>query len=90
MFKTLFLRLMLLRARLIGDDHLALAILEEILMADFTAFDAALDRVVAKASADASALADAQTQLTAAQTDAANLQAEIDARTAKLNQVAPA
>ena len=59
-------------------------------MADFTAFDAALDRVVAKASADASALADAQTQLTAAQTDAANLQAEIDARTAKLNQVAPA
>lgn len=70
-------------AVLTGNHIRALIIMEQILMADFTAFDAALDRVTAKLTADDAALA-------AAQTADAALQSELDARTAKLDALAPA
>jgi hypothetical protein len=84
------LRIRYLWARLTRNDIAALLTMKEIVMADFTAFDAALDRVTAKVAADEDALATAHTALATAQSDAAGLQAEIDARAGKLAAVAPA
>lgn len=85
----IFLRLKLWWAELAGDDLAALAILETLLMADFTALNAAADRVAAKAVADAAALAAVQAQLDAANAAAADVQTSVDAVTAKLDAVAP-
>ncbi len=66
-----------------GDDLTALKLSKEIAMSDLTKLDAAVDRIIAKVSADAAALAQAATE-------AANLQPAIDAVTAKLDAVVPA
>lgn len=87
---TIILRLQLLWAKLTGDNSKALALSKEILMADFSSFDAALSRVQAKVQADAAALSDAQGKLSAAEADAAALQGQIDQRTTQLEALAPA
>ncbi len=80
---TIFLK-HLLRAWAVlrGDDLTALILSKEIIMADFTKLNAAADRVAAKVGADTAAIAQAAQ-------DAANVQPEIDAVTAKLDAIAP-
>lgn len=79
---TFFKRLLLAWAEWRGDDLTALKLAKEITMADFTKLNAAVDRVTAKVAADAAAIAQAAH-------DAANVQPEIDAVTAKLDAIAP-
>lgn len=65
-----------------GDDIKALKIMKDIIMADYTKFDASLDRVAAQVAADAAAI-------DAFKAADANAQSEIDARTAKLDTIVP-
>ena len=80
------LRLQLLGAWLLGD-HLRVLLLErEIVMIDITKLSASVARIVAKVQADEAELAATKQQLADLES---NIQPQIDALTAQIDQVVP-
>ncbi len=83
-----FLRLAAFLAKLTGHYLMALHLQKEILMADFSAFDAAFAAAKAKIASDNTALAAANAALAALQAAGAGDQDKINAATAELTSLA--
>jgi hypothetical protein len=84
----IFLRLAARWATLTGNHFLALKLMEQIIMADFTAFDAAFAAATARVAADNAALAKANDALQVAQNADQATQTKVDGYTAQLASLA--